>query len=432
MVLILTVSGVLFAACDDVEPTPYTVTFNNVRTDEHDNAATFTADDLSVALTPAARAGYEFLGWFDNAQFEGAAVTAITQPGNVAFWARWSAPIQYTVTFNNVATTEHTNRTAFTVRDLSTSNIILTSAARTGFRFLGWFDNAQFEGAAVTAITQIGNVELWARWEALTRYTITYHSAAESEHNNPDTFTEDILDIALTPAERAGHYFVGWFTQQGTAANGWDWGTRMTAVTQTGDVVLWARWTTEYTITFNGIEYATHDNPAVFTVYDLDLTLTSAEKAGYHFLGWFDAEQNGNIVTEITQTGNVILWARWRELVEINLDIQISVVAPAAFIGFSFRLERGEDVIEYGYGDDFHFGADITRTAYAFVGDTIRVFWRVNDGFETVVDINSYNHTHSYTYSGTSPADREYFYFDLTIAEGDLTSPIIINFEVLR
>jgi uncharacterized repeat protein (TIGR02543 family) len=69
----------------------YTVTYTlNDGTNAVANPATFDVTDLPITLEDATRDLYTFNGWFDNAEFTGDAVTAISTVGNKALFAKFT------------------------------------------------------------------------------------------------------------------------------------------------------------------------------------------------------------------------------------------------------------------------------------------------------------------------------------------------------
>ncbi|MDX9769044.1 MAG: InlB B-repeat-containing protein, partial [Tenuifilaceae bacterium] len=301
---VLTLTSIQESQSVHITFTPYTYTITyNADGGTHVNPATFTIEDLNVTLLPASKAGYTFLGWFDNAGLTGEAVTQITEIGDVELWAKFEA-IVYTITYNADGGT-HDNPENFTIEDL---DITLAYATKEGYSVAGWFNNAGRSGEAVTQITEIGDVELWAKFEAIV-YTITYN-ADGGTHDNPENFTIEDLDITLANATKDGYTFAGWFNNAGLT------GEAVTQITEIGDVELWAKFEAiVYNITYHA-DGGTHANPENFTIEDSEVTLAEASKDGYNFLGWFDnAELTGDAVTQITEIGNVELWAKFEAIV---------------------------------------------------------------------------------------------------------------------
>jgi len=64
-------------------------------------------------------------------------------------------------------------------------------------------------------------------------------------------------------------------------------------------------------------------NPETYTIETATITLAPASKVGYTFVGWYDAEEGGNKITEIAQgsIGDITLYARW----EPSTDTQYKV-----------------------------------------------------------------------------------------------------------
>jgi len=301
---VLTLTSIQESQSVHITFTPYTYTITyHADGGTHANPENFTIEDLDITLTDATKDGYAFLGWFGNAELTGEAVTQITEIGDVELWASFEA-IEYTFTYHADGG-NHTNPATFTIEDL---DITLADATKDGYTFAGWFNNAELTGEAVTQITEIGDVELWAKFEAII-YNITYH-ADGGTHANPATFTIEDLDITLANATKDGYTFAGWF------GNAELTGEAVTQITEIGDVELWASFEViEYTITYHA-DGGTHANPENFTIEDLDITLVDATKNGYTFAGWFDnAELTGDAVTQITEIGNVELWAKFEAIV---------------------------------------------------------------------------------------------------------------------
>lgn len=165
----------------------------------------------------------------------------------------------------------------------------------------------------------------------LVRYAITFNDANSTEHTNPTTFTKNDLPLNLLPATRDNYSFDGWFTQ----AQG---GNRITQITELGNITLFARFSpalgtaSEYTITYNLPLNASNNsgNLSIFTAINLPLTLLSASRYGYIFDGWFTQAQGGIQVTQITELGNITLYARFSEIPPNTYTITYSLPSNAA------------------------------------------------------------------------------------------------------
>lgn len=118
----------------------------------------------AVTLPVPTKKGYKFEGWYDNAEFTGVAVTEIfaAATGDKTYYAKWVAE-QYTITFN-------TDGGAFVETPISSyiygTTATLPVPTKNGYKFEGWYDNAEFTGTALTEISDraIGDKVFYAKW----------------------------------------------------------------------------------------------------------------------------------------------------------------------------------------------------------------------------------------------------------------------------
>ena len=80
----------------------YTITYNlNDGTDNGGNPASYNVETATITLKPAGRKGYDFIGWYEKADFSSSPVTQIVKgsTGNKVFWAKWEpkTDTKYTV-----------------------------------------------------------------------------------------------------------------------------------------------------------------------------------------------------------------------------------------------------------------------------------------------------------------------------------------------
>ena len=88
------------------------------------------------------------------------------QANNVTLYAHWIEKQyeQYTITYELNGGTNADNPTTYTI---VTPDITLKAAGKMGYTFLGWYDNAEFDGTPITSIPtgSTGNKDLYAKWE---------------------------------------------------------------------------------------------------------------------------------------------------------------------------------------------------------------------------------------------------------------------------
>ena len=290
---------------------------------------TFVSSDLPITLPVPTRAGYEFGGWFLSSDFSGMAQTTIPAgtDNNVYLYAKWIKT--YDINYHlGGGVNSASNPAAFSEKTLP---VTLSAPTREGFVFAGWYQNPTFSGSQVTTI-ETGtekNVSLWAKWNAI-EYSISYvlNGGTNSDQN---VAKYSILDtpVKLYNPIRDGYLFEGWFASSDFS------GGRVTYLSKEGlgDVTLYAKWSTAYTITYNtngGLNDGR--NPSVFTENTETFTLFEAEKVNYSFIGWFDNEEfTGTPITQIAKgtKNNIVLWAKWNSAqITVTFDANGGGVSP--------------------------------------------------------------------------------------------------------
>lgn len=115
-----------------------------------------------------------------------------------------------------------------------------------GYKFRGWYDNAEFTGSAKTSVTLTADATYYAKYEAIVNITFDY-SGYEYETDKTtkvvntlaigDTLGNTIPTVDATVVFE-GKVFAGWF-----AKNGDDWGEQAKSSTKvTAAVTYYAKW----------------------------------------------------------------------------------------------------------------------------------------------------------------------------------------------
>ena len=301
--------------------------------------ATYTVEDADVAINPATRTGFTFLGWYDNAALTGSPVTNLhtMDAENKQYFAKWdSTPISYPISYQlndgmpagHPANNPAANPTSYDVLTNGGGNISLLPPSRNGFTFDGWYDNPAFSGTAITSFpaTDASPKQFYAKWSAPLSYTVSYDlddgTPAGHPASNPNTVTSyTVLDpnVTLAPATRTGYDFEGWYDNPAFT------GTPVTGFL-TGDASnkrFYAKWSAPktYTVNWNLNDATPAGHPAnnpntvtSYTVLDADVALQPATRTGYDFEGWYDnAALTGTPVTSLhtMDAENKQYYAKW-------------------------------------------------------------------------------------------------------------------------
>jgi uncharacterized repeat protein (TIGR02543 family) len=203
------------------------------------NPVTYTVESPDIVFNDPAREGYVFRGWYTNSDFTGVPVTEIPADsvGDRAYYARWEAVIYRIAYTLNGGINHNSNPLNYTVES---SAVVFRDPSRRGYRFLGWFDNAEFAGDPVTIIPHgsTGDVSVYAKWEVII-YPVEYAlNGGENAPENPGSYTVENPDIAFLDADRAGYSFAGWYDNAGFI----DAPVAGIPAGSTGAVKVFARW----------------------------------------------------------------------------------------------------------------------------------------------------------------------------------------------
>lgn len=157
----------------------------------------------------------------------------------------------------------------------------------------------------------------WAEYKdkivGFTQCTITYNLNGGTNNNkNITSFLKIDLPVKLYAPTKENADFLGWYTTSDFS------GEKVTEITTTENITLYARWDRKMTITYvlnGGVNLS---NLTTITDSMLPYTLSDATKSGYNFIGWFtDAELTRSIYV-INTYGDITLYADWEE---INPDL---------------------------------------------------------------------------------------------------------------
>ena len=162
------------------------------------------------------------------------------------------------------------------------SEIILKDAKKNGYTFIGWYLDQDFN----TKVTRIdsnskGNITLFAKFEIIYDYTITYHlDGGINNPNNPNGLMDgDEFDL-LDPS-KDDYTFVGWYSNEEL--------THPVYTLYSGiDYDIYAKFEIiKYDITYYNVTGLSNHNPETYTHLDDNITLLNVSKDGNTFNGWY-------------------------------------------------------------------------------------------------------------------------------------------------
>lgn len=205
---------------------------------------------------------------------------------------------EYTVMFNLDNGTENVVQTYKHGADLHAP-----TPSRSGYTFAGW--NSELP----KIVTE--SAEYAAKWTANDN-AVTFVTNGGTDVAGQTVKTDEKIMKPSAPT-RTGYTFGDWYTDQ-SCTKKWDF----EKDTVSDAMTLYAKWTANtYDVTLN-LNYDGAAEPTKITVtYDGTYSaLTTPERAGYDFLGWFTAQTDGEQVTadsKVSITEPQTLYAHWKE-----------------------------------------------------------------------------------------------------------------------
>ena len=311
------------------------------------------------------RNGYTFVGWYLNGELVNAD-TRVTTADNHTLTAHWKV-IEYTIVYNGLRGTEHSNQIAYTIE----SNEIVLQAPTsvpTGYTFDGWYNGE--DNVTTIPAGSYGNLTLTAHWKANT-YSVTFDkNVGDGETTTQGDFTYDTAkNLTKNAFKRAGYTFAGWARDKGATEIEFADGASVINLTATdkGNVTLYAVWRANtYTVTFDANDGTGSMSDMTFTYGTAqNLSANAFTRTGYTFAGW--ATEEGATKTEFVDRKSV------SNLTEVNGGkVTLYAVWTANSYTVHFDANGGEgtmDDMPFTYGTAQNLSANaFTRTGYTFAG----------------------------------------------------------------
>ncbi|WP_227394354.1 InlB B-repeat-containing protein [Jeotgalibacillus aurantiacus] len=330
------------------------------------------------------KTGHDFKGW--NTQADGLGTTyepgdtLIVPNGNLTLYAKWEIK-KHTVTFN---TNGGTGPVSQIVNDGGVLHGDLT-VIKAGHTFAGWYTDQAFTQSFDPGTAIYADTDLYAKWDINT-YSVTYVSN-EGTFVPAETVDYDQTFSEPTSPVKAGHTFVGWYTDEELTTE-YDFDTKVSS-----NLTLYAKWSINtYVVT-----YVSNDGTSVTPeTVEYDQTYTEPEspvKAGHTFVGWYTDEQltmEYDFDTEVSS--DLTLYAKWMiNEYQIIFDFNYDDLTETVTKEYHSILESPDDPLRADYIFGNWFTDQTFETLFDFptqvTGDlTLYARWDYLVEFDTRVD----------------------------------------------
>ncbi|KAK3605002.1 hypothetical protein CHS0354_000667 [Potamilus streckersoni] len=222
-----------------------------------------------------------------------------------------------------------------------------------GRDFEGWYSDVGLTESFDFDNTRINrNITLYAKWTIRT-YTVAFSSNGGSAVPNATVNYGEKVTKPTDPT-RAGYAFVGWYKDEATLTNEFNFTTEVV----TANITLYAKWNqnlpNQFTVTFN----SNGGSDVVSITVNSGSTIakpTDPTRAGYTFVNWYKEAEFTNVFDFDTETitANITLFAKWE----------------ANSYTVTFNSNEGSTVasITVSHGNKITKPTDPTRPGYTFV-----------------------------------------------------------------
>ena len=299
--LLIAVSAMVnLTSCDKEEtPSKFEVAFNtdggtmyyNIRANEGD----------TITLPTPEKEGYEFIGWYDNAEASGDALpTTYAITTNITLYAKWNA-YKGTIKF------ESNGGTTYNDLEFIAQKVEIPTPKKEGFVFGGWYKSENFAGNIVSGtILPKTDMTLYAKWDAITG-SVVFESNGGTKYERIDTAGQK---VSLPIPVKEDYVFAGWYDNPNFTGNVYEG-----EILPEKTITLYARWASGFTL----ISFESNGGLQLqdLKLFDNDkLSLPTPSRYGYSFKGWYDNQDlTGEPVNEYFYypTEDVTLYAKWEK-----------------------------------------------------------------------------------------------------------------------
>ena len=325
-----------------------------------------------LALTDPTRMGYNFLGWYLDEDFSVAYDNTCLYEDNLTLYAKWSAPIQYTLdvdldggAIKGGATIPNT----YTVED---TPFVLPEVEKDGYDFLGWFKDKDNGELLDTSAKYAENLSIAPYLKEKT-FAITYVlNGGVNNSQNPQYSRYFSREVTLLDAAKKGYNFLGWYKESTFETQ------IVNPVTVDEPTTFYAKWSApiQYTITAHlddgSIESGTM--PTTYNVTHNPLNLPSAVKSGFVFAGWYlDSGFSEEFNSQNVYAQDLDLYARYVDSELLLPENYIAMSSAQAMYvqvaplqtehkNLCIPIDRGVDSVKYN-------GTELIETSDEYVCD---------------------------------------------------------------
>ncbi|WP_411348353.1 InlB B-repeat-containing protein [Paenibacillus sp. WLX2291] len=291
-------------------------------------------------LSPPARTGYTFAGWYSDAAHTQRFNFQSLITGPTALYAAWTIN-RYTVTFDSNGGVPISSQQL----DYGSTVSQPTMPTRTGYDFTGWYKDAQTSDPFDFAQTVLSDsLDLYAGWK-IQSYKVSFDDGAHIGLPDVNINYGGNIQRPTDPLQ-AGHTFTGWY-RDAAHTQLFDFQALITAPT-----TLYAGWdVNRYNVSFdsNGGDPVSGQQLNYGSIVNEPAAPT---RTGYDFTGWYTdaAHTHPFDFAQTVLNDNLHLYAGWTiQSYKVSFDVYAQAGVPDIKINYGGTIQRPADPVQAGH-----------------------------------------------------------------------------------
>lgn len=335
------------------EAEEFTVTFNSNEGSKVEDAKT--VDGIVTKPADPTKDGYTFDGWYTDEGLTKVFDFNTKLTSDTILYAKWKAKTPETKVYTVIFEADGGDFDGKVEKDNDGKIKEPTAPTKKGYKFLGWYDGS----TKVTFPYEVTkDVTLKAKWEkietpAVEKVKVTFNSNEGTKVETKEVVKDGKVEKPADPT-RKGYTFKGWYTDNGTFVNRFDFDTKIKA-----DTILYAKWE--------------KDKPVVPAKQDLYIS---------------DIEYDGNYVTgKVTSKGEPV----YKATVTLKIDGTKTGYDDETDSSGRFKVYLGKYYDDYRYYDDYYYrDGDRYYDGYRVYRDSDGDYYYIKNGKRNYIRYSDY------------------------------------------
>jgi len=195
----------------------FIVMFNSNGGQAYDDL-TYSVTNLNFTLPQPEKELFSFQGWFDNPELTGSPILSLKNQSklkDLQLYAKWKSEV-YDLKINSFSDSKKNLVNYESTIKISKDNLpynILSNFIynRKYYTLVGFYDNKEFEGSLISVISELKNIELWPKYEAVYKEITLYPQDGVFAEDIPTKISMNEGLINFPKIIRDGFLLRGWY-----------------------------------------------------------------------------------------------------------------------------------------------------------------------------------------------------------------------------